>query len=188
MEVHCEKHKLWQGFTLDVPGSNVGWQVSIHPSIQCLIKGFLMLFSKLLNLKKPLAIWLWKWKWRDIRPSMVTHTRNLCSAFNPSNVHTHSSEHTHTVNTHPEQWAAIYAAAHFLCAFLWISVCFNYTFLNSNWNSACYMNYTRRNSSSSIQMKFNFLNSILNDAQSFWWDTSLQKPQHVLLQQRLILL
>ncbi len=24
---------------------------------------------------------------------------------------THSSEHTHTVNTHPEQWAAIYAAA-----------------------------------------------------------------------------
>ncbi len=23
----------------------------------------------------------------------------------------HSSEHTHTVNTHPEQWAAIYAAA-----------------------------------------------------------------------------
>ncbi len=29
----------------------------------------------------------------------------------PSKVHTHSSEHTHTVNTHPEQWAAIYAAA-----------------------------------------------------------------------------
>ncbi len=46
----------------------------------------------------------------DIRPSMVTHTRNLCSAFIPSKVHTHSSEHTHTVNTHPEQWAAIYAA------------------------------------------------------------------------------
>ena len=42
---------------------------------------------------------------------MVTHTQNSCSAFNPSKVHTHSSEHTHTVNTHPEQWAAIYAAA-----------------------------------------------------------------------------
>ncbi len=42
---------------------------------------------------------------------MVTHTRNLCSAFYPSKVHTHSSEHTHTMNTHPEQWAAIYAAA-----------------------------------------------------------------------------
>ncbi len=42
---------------------------------------------------------------------MVTHTLNLCSAFNPSKVHTHSSEHTHTVNTHPEQWAAIDAAA-----------------------------------------------------------------------------
>ncbi len=35
-------------------------------------------------------------KWSDIRPSMVTHTRNLCSAFDPSKVHTHSSEHTHT--------------------------------------------------------------------------------------------
>ncbi len=47
----------------------------------------------------------WKWKWRDIRPSMVTHTRNLCSAFNPSKC-------THTaVNSHTEQWAAIYAAA-----------------------------------------------------------------------------
>ncbi len=29
----------------------------------------------------------------------------------PSKVHTHSSAHTHTVNTHPEQWAAIYAVA-----------------------------------------------------------------------------
>ncbi len=25
---------------------------------------------------------------------MVTHTQNLCSAFNPSKIHTHSSEHT----------------------------------------------------------------------------------------------
>ncbi len=54
---------------------------------------------------------VWKWKWSDIQPSMVTHIRNLCSAINPSKVHTHSSEHTHIVNTHPEQWAAIYAAA-----------------------------------------------------------------------------
>ncbi len=38
---------------------------------------------------------------------MVTHT-NLCSAINPFKVHTHSSEHTHNMNTHPEQWAAIY--------------------------------------------------------------------------------
>ncbi len=36
-------------------------------------------------------------------PSMVTHTRNLCSAFNPSKC-------THNVNTHPEQWAANVAA------------------------------------------------------------------------------
>ncbi len=53
----------------------------------------------------------WKWKWLDMWPSMVTHTWNLCSAINPSKVHTYSSEHTHTVNTHKEQWAAIYAAA-----------------------------------------------------------------------------
>ncbi len=42
---------------------------------------------------------LLKWKWRDIRPSMVTHTWNLCSAFNPSKVHTHS-EHTRTLCLH----------------------------------------------------------------------------------------
>ncbi len=42
---------------------------------------------------------------------MVTHTQNLCSAFNPSKVRTHISEHRHTVNTHTEQWAAIYAVA-----------------------------------------------------------------------------
>ncbi len=58
------------------------------------------------------AAMLWR-KWSEVmtfRPSMVTHTRNLCSAINPSKVRTHSSEHTHTVNTHPEQLAAIYAA------------------------------------------------------------------------------
>ncbi len=36
---------------------------------------------------------------------MVTHTRNLCSAFIPSKV-SRSIQ-----STHPEQWAAIYAAA-----------------------------------------------------------------------------
>ncbi len=34
-------------------------------------------------------------------PFMVTHTQNLCSAFNPSKVHTQQCAHTHTaVNTH----------------------------------------------------------------------------------------
>ncbi len=43
---------------------------------------------------------------------MVTHTLNFCSAFNQSKcTHTVVNTHTHTVNTHPEQWAAIYAAA-----------------------------------------------------------------------------
>ncbi len=41
-----------------------------------------------------------KWKWRDMWPSMVTHTRNLCSAFNPSKVHTHTAVNTHTPWTH----------------------------------------------------------------------------------------
>ncbi len=44
---------------------------------------------------------------------MVTNTQNLCSAINLSRVHTHSSghTHTHTMNTHLEQRAAIYALA-----------------------------------------------------------------------------
>ncbi len=50
------------------------------------------------------------WKWRDIRPSMVTHTQKLCSAFTDPKC-TQSSEHTYTMNTHPEHWAAIYAVA-----------------------------------------------------------------------------
>ncbi len=40
------------------------------------------------------------WKWCDIQ--------NSCSAFNPSKVHTHSSEHTHCEHT---PGAVIYAAA-----------------------------------------------------------------------------
>ncbi len=34
------------------------------------------------------------------------HTRNLCTVFNPSKVHTHSSEHTHHEHTHPEHCGA----------------------------------------------------------------------------------
>ncbi len=41
---------------------------------------------------------------------MVSHTWNLCSAFNLSKcIHTavrSEQTHTHTLNTHPEQWAA----------------------------------------------------------------------------------
>ncbi len=41
-----------------------------------------------------------KGKGSGVWPSMVTHTQNVCSAFNPSKC-------THTVvNIHPEQWAA----------------------------------------------------------------------------------
>ncbi len=40
-----------------------------------------------------------KWKWRDMWPSMVTHTRNLCSAFNPSKC-TNTAVNTHTHREH----------------------------------------------------------------------------------------
>ncbi len=43
----------------------------------------------------------WKWKWSDVWPIIVTHTRNLCSAFNPSKwTHTHIHTHTHTHHEH----------------------------------------------------------------------------------------
>ncbi len=44
----------------------------------------------------------------DIQPSMVTNIWNSCSAFTHPSAHT--QQWTHTVNTQPEQWAAIYAA------------------------------------------------------------------------------
>ncbi len=50
-----------------------------------------------------------KWKWRDMWPSIVLPTLWISALHlsHPKCTHTH----THTVNTHPEQWAAIYAAA-----------------------------------------------------------------------------
>ncbi len=43
-------------------------------------------------------------KWSDIRPSMVTHTQNLCSAFIPSKcTHTAVNKHTHT-HTHTHKY------------------------------------------------------------------------------------
>ncbi len=48
-------------------------------------------------------------KWRVAKHG--DHTQNLCSAFNPSKcTHTQQWTHTHTVNTHPEQWAVNAAA------------------------------------------------------------------------------
>ncbi len=44
--------------------------------------------------RKPVKITLVKSS--DIRLSMVTHTRNLCSAINPSKVHTQQWTHKHT--------------------------------------------------------------------------------------------
>ncbi len=46
-----------------------------------------------------LYTWKWMWKWRDIQPSMVTHTRNSCSAFTHPKC-THPAVNTHTPWTH----------------------------------------------------------------------------------------
>ncbi len=86
------------------------------------IKMSLFLIMEYLNKCKKKCIWLqvfWayicmpkllsiksdsKGKGSGVWPSMVTHTQNLCSAFNPSKC-------THTVvNIHLEQWAANAAA------------------------------------------------------------------------------
>ncbi len=43
--------------------------------------------------------WKSESEWCDIPPSMVTHTRNLCSAINPYKVHTQQWTHTHREHT-----------------------------------------------------------------------------------------
>jgi len=53
--------------------------------------------------------------WHDIRPSGDPYSEIMLCIY-PSKcthtaVNTHTHTHTHTVNTHPEQWAAIYAVA-----------------------------------------------------------------------------
>ncbi len=50
-------------------------------------------------------------KWSDVWPSMVTHTLNLCFAFNPSKC-THTAVNTHTPWTHTQSqccgaWGAV---------------------------------------------------------------------------------
>ncbi len=40
------------------------------------------------------------WKWSDMWPSMVTHTRNSCSAFTRPSAHTQQWTHTHTHREH----------------------------------------------------------------------------------------
>ncbi len=53
-----------------------------------------------------------KWKWSDVTYGQVWWPiLGICALHLSHPKCTHSSEHTHTVNTHPEQWAAIYAAA-----------------------------------------------------------------------------
>ncbi len=54
-------------------------------------------------------------KWNDVWPSMVTHTRNLCSAFIPSKcTHTVVNTHTHT-HTHGEQRLCVHCVCVHCC-------------------------------------------------------------------------
>ncbi len=91
--------------------SNLVHQDKLNENRYCFpgIKQFFFFFVKVLKYK--MFFDLTSILLQTTMAHMVTHTRNLCSAFNPSTVHTHSSEHTNTMNTHPEQWAAIYVAA-----------------------------------------------------------------------------
>ncbi len=75
-------------------------------------KILLLLFLIKCTGKGSIAILMYYYYYYYESDMMVTHTLNLCSAFNPS-----WCTHTHTVNTHPEQWAAIYDAANFFVDF-----------------------------------------------------------------------
>ncbi len=55
-------------------------------------------------------IYIYIYIYKYITINKVTHTLNLCSAFNPPKVHTHTAVNTHTVNTNQGQGAALYAA------------------------------------------------------------------------------
>ncbi len=79
-------------------------------SLECrLVLVFCVVLKLLLTILKCCKV-----KWSEVK---VTDSQvwwpilRICALNWPIQVHTHSSEHTHTVNTHPEQWAAIYAAA-----------------------------------------------------------------------------
>ncbi len=45
------------------------------------------------------AFAFFKWKWHNIQPSMVTHTRNSCSAFTHPSTHTEQWTDTHREHT-----------------------------------------------------------------------------------------
>ncbi len=59
-------------------------------SVQILLTVTVKFFFLFHRINNSMHIWL------DIQPSTVTHTQNLCSAINPSKVHTHTAVNTHT--------------------------------------------------------------------------------------------
>ncbi len=58
--------------------------IYIYIQIQCVLLSFRMSIPPYKHM----------WKWRDIRPSMVTHTLNLCFAYTHLSAHTQQWTHT----------------------------------------------------------------------------------------------
>ncbi len=75
--------------------SKVTIQKSLNLYFLLLINNF-MATGLFLKLSQLITFYSDKWSevWSDIRPSMVTHTQNLCSVFNPSIEHTQQWTHT----------------------------------------------------------------------------------------------
>ncbi len=88
--------------------SNLVHQDKLNENRYCFpgIKQFFFFFVKVLKYKMffDLTSIYYKQQWPIWWPIL-----GICALrLNPSTVHTHSSEHTKHMNTHPEQWAAIY--------------------------------------------------------------------------------
>ncbi len=81
-------------------------RLALRPSgyVRYLNESLILFNNLLLTLITLIHLWIWliqsqHLKWSDVWPSMVTHIRNLCSAFNPSKC-THTAVNTHTPWTH----------------------------------------------------------------------------------------
>ncbi len=71
---------------------------------------------------------IFSWTWCEIQPSGDPYTEFMLCIY-PSKVHTHSSEYTHTVNTHPEQFFLQYFI--FFCNSLFLFTKSTLFFLNT---------------------------------------------------------
>ncbi len=83
-------------FSIFLAGSAISLSAEAPRPVEITVRPEYIFFFFISLTLKLSAHWIDR-MWRDMWPSMVTHTRNLCSAFIPSKVRTHT--HTHT-----QQW------------------------------------------------------------------------------------